>query len=82
MFDNPDHYFDRKKVINFQMINHQCRGDLVTKTEKNHKTVRNDDFKNYPAYEKNKTLSAIFRNRRDDLCVKRDLMIKHFRKNF
>ena len=76
MSDNPDSYFEKKKVINFEIIHHQCKGDPLTKTEKEHKTVC--DFKNYPKDEKNKVLSSIFRNKRDDLWVKRDLMIEYF----
>ena len=46
MSDNPDFYFENKKVINFETINHQCRGEPITKTEKEHKTVSRNDFKN------------------------------------
>ena len=31
---------------------------------------------------KKKVMSAIFRNKKDDLCVQRDLIIKDFRENF
>ena len=48
MSDNPDYYFKHKKMINFDIINNQCRGNLLQKTEKEHKTISNDDFKNYP----------------------------------
>ena len=67
MTDDPDFYFKNKKVINFDMIHHQCRSDPLKKTEKEYKPVCNDDFKNSPEGEKNKTLSSIFRNKRDDL---------------
>ena len=78
MSDNPDFYFENKKVINFEIINHQCRGDPLTKTEKEHKTVCRNDFKNYAKDEKSKVLSSIFRNERDDLWIKRNLMTDYF----
>ena len=78
MSNSPDFYFENEKVINFEIIHHQCRGDQLTKTEKEHKTVCRNDFKNYPKDEKNRVLSSIFRNIRDDLWVKRDLMIEYF----
>lgn len=41
-----------------------------------------DDFKKYPENEKDKVVPAVIRNNdRDDLWIKRDLMIEHF-KNF
>ena len=48
MSDNPDFYFANKKVINFEIIHYQCRGDPLSKTEKENKTVCRNDFINYP----------------------------------
>ena len=80
MSDDPDFYFKNKKVINFNMIHHRCRGNPLKKTVKEYKKVCSNDFKNYPKDEKNKVLFSIFRNKRDDLWVKRDLMIEHLKK--
>ena len=44
MADDPDQYIKNKKVINFDIIHHECRGDPLQKSEKDHKTVTNDDF--------------------------------------
>ena len=82
MADNPDYYFDDKKVVNFEIIHHQCRGNPLKKTEKEHKTICADDFKNCPENEKSKTLYAVFRNKRNDLWVKRNLIIGYFKKFF
>lgn len=81
MSDDPDNYFKNKKVINFNIIHNQCRGDPSQKSNKDHKTVSKDDFKNYPETDKNKVLSSVFRNNRDDLWIKRDLMTEHVKKN-
>ena len=82
MSDQPDHYFWNKKVVNFDIIHHECRGDPLQQNYKEHQTVHNGDFKKYPDQEKNKTVFAIFRNKRDGLWVQRDLMIEHFKKKF
>ena len=37
MADNPDYYFDDKKVVNFEIIHHQCRGNPLKKRKKNTK---------------------------------------------
>ena len=82
MSDNPDNYFSKKKVINFDLIHHQCRGDPLLKPEKDHKTISSDEFKKYPQQEKNKVFSAGFRSNRDDLWIKRDIIIEYLKKNF
>ena len=65
-----------KYGINVDIIHHECGGDPLQKNYREHKTVNNVDFEKYPEKEKTKTVSAIFRNiKRDDLWIKRDLMI-------
>ena len=39
MVDNPDNYFKEEKVINFEIIYHDCRGDPLTRSTKEHKAV-------------------------------------------
>ena len=36
---NPDEYIKKKKVINFDMINAQCRGDKGQYSDKHYQTV-------------------------------------------
>ena len=74
--------FRKAKVIDFDVINHQCRGDKLQRTEKEYKTIDKTDLKDYPEKESKKILSAVFRNKRDNLWVKRDLMLEYFKKNF
>ena len=52
--DDSDYYFKNKKVINFNMILYQCRGDPLKKSIKEYKTVYNNDLRNYPKNEKKK----------------------------
>ena len=84
MLEDPTSYFYREKVVNFDMINHECRGEPLEGSYKDYKTVKNSDFENFPKNEKKKkVLSGIFRNvNRDNLRIKRDLMIEYFKKNF
>ena len=79
MIDDPDAYFKKKEVVNFDIIHHECRGEQLQKSYKEHKTVVLDDVKEYSNYDKIKTLLAIFRSRRDDLWVR---MIEYFKKTF
>ena len=83
MFDNPNEYFNKKKVINFDIIRHECRGDSLKKSYQEDKTVKKSNFNEYPEDAKTKTVSSVIRNiTRDDLWVQRNLMIEHFKKTF
>ena len=54
MTRDPGNYFKNKQVINFDIINHQCCGDQLKKSEKEHKTIENNNFNSYPKNEKKK----------------------------
>ena len=47
MDDDPDHYLNNLKVVNFDIIHHESRGDPLKKSCKVHKTIVNEDFENY-----------------------------------
>ena len=83
MSDNPDEYFNKKKVINSDIIHHECRGDSLKKSYLEHKAVKKSGFNECPEDEKTKTVSSVIRNiKRDDLWVQRNLMIEHLKKYF
>ena len=82
MRDDPDHYFKNVRVVNFDIIQHGCRDDKLQDTYKEYKTIKNENLTNYPKEEARVVFSAAFRNKRDDLWIKRNLMIKHFKGNF
>ena len=48
MIEDPNNYFKNKVVVNFDIIHHECRGDPLKKTYKEHKTIEKKDFKYYP----------------------------------
>ena len=53
MMRNPDKYFSNVKVVNFDIIHHQCRGDPLGKSFNEHfamKTIK--DFTKYPKVDK------------------------------
>ena len=82
MRDDPDQYFDNVKVVNFDIMFHECHGDKLIGNYKDYKTMENEDLNRYPKGEDEVVLSAAFRNKRDHLWAKCDLMIKHFMENF
>ena len=48
MKDNPDEYFKKQKVVNFDIIQHECRADPRTKSYEEHQTVVSEGLKKYP----------------------------------
>ena len=44
MADNTDHYMNNVKVVNFDIIYLECRGDSLQKLYKEHKTIEKNDF--------------------------------------
>ena len=68
-------------MVNFDIIHHECRGNRLTKSYKEHQTVVPEDLKTYPENDKDKTVSALSRNKRDDLWVQRKRIIEHLKKN-
>ena len=54
MLEDPTSYFYRKKVVNFDIINHECCGEPLEGSYKDYKTVKNRDFENFSKNEKKK----------------------------
>ena len=52
--ENPDQFFRNTKIVNFDIIHHECRGDKLEKSYAHYQTVFEDDFKNYIKRDKKK----------------------------
>ena len=79
MAKDPTKYFDQKKMINFDIIHHECRGDPLQGSYKNYQTVHNDDIKKYPENEKKDVLGGLIRNlNRKDLFVEEKVVNELF----
>ena len=52
MMSNPDDCFSKQKVVNFDIIHHECRGGPIQKSYKEYKTVKESDFFYYSDNEK------------------------------
>ena len=50
---NPDNYFRNVKVINFNIINHECMSDSLEKDLKEHFAIQNNHFVKYPKRNQN-----------------------------
>ena len=51
--ENIDWHFKNAKIVNFDIINHRCRGDSLQSFKKYYKVITKKDFKHYLNEEKN-----------------------------
>lgn len=52
MWKDPSKYFENKKIVNFDIIYHECRGDPLQGTYKGYQTVKSNDLQKYTRFEK------------------------------
>ena len=80
MSRDPTKYFEKKKVINFDIIHHECRGDPLKGTYEGYQTVKAKNLKNYPKPEKKELVEGVMRNiKRKDLFVEKEVVKNHFK---
>ena len=70
---NKEKRLGNHKVINFDIIHNQCRGNKLNKTIPEHKTVAEEDFKAFPKKEELETISSILRVNRPGLYLEKQL---------
>ena len=67
--EDRDNYLENVKVIDFDIINHELKGTTLEKDILTYKTIYKNDLKQMPANDKDATLAACFRSKRNDLYV-------------
>ena len=74
---NKDKWLQNHNVINFDMIHARCRVSLLTKSIREYKTVREEDFKLYPEKEKQESTNSCRRVNRTGLHLDFNLAKKN-----
>ena len=68
MGKEPTEYFKKKKIINFNIIHHEARGDPMQGTYKDYHTIKKSDLREFLPWKK--TLGGIIYNiKREDMNV-------------
>ena len=75
MTKDPTKYFEQKMVVNFDIIHHECRGDLLQGSCKNYQTVYSKDIKEYPENEKKRCCEVRNFDRKDLFVEKKRLLM-------
>ena len=80
--ENPDQSFQNTKIVNFNIIHHECRGDKLTNSYEHYQTVFKHDFENYIKKDKETVLSSALRNQdklKQSIYFEKNLVLKHFK---
>ena len=69
---DPDKWIKHHKVVNFNIIDTQCRSDkLITKLKQHHKATKSDS-RFYPYKEEKVAVSAVRRSQGPDIFLEKD----------
>ena len=77
--EDRDNYLTNVNVVNFDIINHELKGNPLEKDILTYKTIHKKDLKQMPASDKHAALAACFRSERKDLNIEKDLRDEYFK---
>ena len=76
-----DYHFENCYITNFDLINHECRGDKLNFSRKFYETIFFADVKkNLDEINQKKFISSAIKSERTDLNIEKDLVIEHFKR--
>ena len=79
--ENKEEYFENARIVNFDIINHECRQDPLKNSVQYYQTIKEEDLKCARKSDHEKFIRAAIKSERNDVNVARDVMVKHFRNN-
>ena len=72
--ENTDEHFQKAKIINFDITQHECNGDELEYSKKFYQTIENKDFKDYDNNVKEEALTSAIKSERKDIFIDRALI--------
>ena len=79
ILSDPDSYFERAKIVNLDIINHECRGNSLKHDKAHYETLfKKEVFKIDDAIDRYNFISAAKRSERADVRFEKDLLKSHF----
>ena len=76
---NKKDYFGKAKIINFDIINHECRGDPLQNSIKYYETIHQHDLKLAKKEDRDEFVSESIRSKRKDIHIEKNIINEHFR---
>ena len=71
--EKTDEHFQKAKIINFDVIHHERKGDELEYSKKFYQTIENKDFKDYDNNIKEEALTSAIKSERKDIFIDRAL---------
>ena len=76
---DPDNSLKKTKIINFDLIHNQCRGDKLDNSQQYYQTVFEENLATYKKQDKQKFVGSALRNQKEvDILVERKIVSEHF----
>ena len=76
---NKKDYFKKAKIINFDIINHQCRGTPLKNSLEYYETIHQNDLKRAKEQDKDDFISESIKSDRKDIHIEKDIINRHFK---
>ena len=77
--NDKKNYFNEAKVINFDIINHECRGDPLEYSIKHYQTIYEENLQRSRKEDINEFIGEAIKSRREDLHVDKEVSNEHFK---
>ena len=78
---NMGSHFSMAKIVNFNIIHHECHGDKLKNPRTYYETICNNDFKNYEDDVRNRAMPSAIKSERDEVCFEHHLLKSHLEKD-
>ena len=72
-------YFVNAKIVNFDIINHQCRRDPLEYSLKHYETVYRENLQRARKEDVNEFVGEAVKSRREDVNIERGVLNEHFK---
>ena len=78
--NDPDYHFENCYLTNFDLINHHCRGDVLSYSRKHYETISNKKIKEEIVSEdvRNHFVSSAIKSERKDVIIEKQIFKEHF----
>ena len=74
---NKKEYFENAKIVNFDLINNECRGDPLKNTVEYYQTIKKEDLKLVRKDDEGEFIANAIRTPRNDVIVAKDVVTEH-----
>ena len=77
---NKEEYFKSAKLVNFDIINNECKQETLENSVEYYQTIKKEDLKYAKENDREEFIRAAIKSERNDVNVARDVVVEHFKK--